>query len=86
MYNNELKTYKYVCPACINTVDACICEEYPRCLIQIDKNMVPIIKELNYKWYRTNSSCEGHIGKNDQIHISFSKKYKLKKHYLKISR
>ena len=79
MYYNELKVYKYVCPYCINEVDKCICEEYPESLIQIDKNMVPIIRELNRKWYRTCSSCEGHIGKIDKMYILFSRKHKFQK-------
>ena len=78
MYNSDLKTYKYVCPVCINTVDKCVCQEYPECLVQIDKNMVPIIKELNRKWYRTSGCCEGHIGKHNKMYIFFSGKHKFK--------
>ena len=79
MYNNDLRAYKYVCPFCINTVDRCTCENLPELLLQIDKNMLPIIKELNKKWYRTSGCCEGHIGNNDKIYIFFKGKHKFKK-------
>lgn len=64
---------------CINTVENCTCEEYPEFLVQIDKNMLPIIKELNTKWYRTSDCCEGHIGINNKMYILFKGKHKFKK-------
>ena len=78
VYNNDLKTYSYVCPRCFNLLNKCECDQYPEMLIQIDKHMVPIIKKLNDIHYKTEGCCEGHIGKFDKIYIFFVKKYKFK--------
>ena len=79
MYGNKLKDYRYVCPLCFNTVEQCECPQYPETLIQLDKRMVPIIRELNRKLYRTTWSCEGHVGHFEKIMIMFQKDYKFKK-------
>ena len=81
MYGNELKAYSYVCSRCFNPLNKCECEDYPETLIQIDKRMVPIIKNLNKLYYSTEGCCEGHIGRFDKIYIFFTKKYKFKVPY-----
>ena len=55
-----LSEYSYICPRCFNEVHLCTCKSYPYTLIQIDRLMVPIIKELNLKGYRTTYCCAGH--------------------------
>ena len=55
-----LSEYSYICPNCFNEVETCTCRHYPYNLVQIDKLMVPIIKELNCKGYLTMYSCAGH--------------------------
>ena len=56
---------------------------YPDALIQIDKNIYPIVRELNRKGYITEACCEGHISEkreysNNKIYISFKKTQKFK--------
>ncbi len=75
-----LSEYSYVCPHCFNEVENCTCRSYPYTLIQIDKLMVPIIKELNYKGYMTMYCCAGHPdyqtkGDNPFIDIMFKEDY-----------
>ena len=81
MFVNEknLKVYSYVCPLCFDTIEKCTCDVYPWYLIQIDKMMLPIIKELNKKCFYTEMCCEGHIGSNEFIYVQFKRKYKIKK-------
>lgn len=81
MYGNDLKAYTYVCSHCFNPLEKCECDQYPETLIQIDKRMVPVIKELNRKYFRTEGCCEGHVGKFDKMYIFFVKKYKFKVPY-----
>ena len=75
----NVKEYVYVCPCCFNKPESCTCSMLPFSLIQLEKNMWPIIKTLNEKGYRTEECCEGHVGLSDKIYISFWKKYKTKK-------
>ena len=76
----KLKSYVYVCPCCFNKVEHCTCMHLPWNLIQIDKNILPIIKVLNEKYYFTDSCCEGHIEENQQpfIYITFKKTHRIK--------
>ncbi len=78
MNKDELKNYLYVCPRCFNVVEKCTCFAYPHNLIQIDKNILPIIKLLNQKMYITDMCCEGHVGGCERMHIIFKKEYKFK--------
>ena len=78
MKKDSLKKYLYVCPHCFNEVESCTCFLYPDSLIQIDKNILPIIKILNHKWYLTDVCCEGHIGGCERMHIIFKKDYRFK--------
>lgn len=78
MCEKNLKNYVYVCPRCFNRVEQCTCEYYPESLAQLDRNIWPIVKVLNEKWYFTDSCCEGHIGSNEMMYIIFKKSYKFK--------
>lgn len=78
MHEKILNHFVYVCPRCFNKVKECTCLMYPLTLIQIDKNMLPIIKELNRKYITTEACCEGHLGHNEQMYIQFKKNYKFK--------
>ena len=75
-----LSEFSYICPSCFNEIKACTCRSYPYNLIQIDKLMVPVIKELNCKGYITMYCCAGHPGfksnQDDQfIYIMFKEDY-----------
>lgn len=76
-----LSEYAYLCHKCLNEIKACTCQSYPMYAIQIDRLLVPVIKELNSKGYLTSSCCAGHPGymKNtttDQfIYVSFRERY-----------
>ena len=78
MHEKNLRNYVYVCPYCFNKLEDCTCSRFPESLIQIDRNIWPIIKVLNNKWYFTEHCCEGHIGANESMFISFRKNYKTK--------
>ncbi len=78
MNEKDPKLYLYVCPNCFNVLKECTCDMYPWTLIQIDKKIHPIIKELNRKCFYTEMCCEGHIGTNEFIYIEFKGKYKIK--------
>ncbi len=73
------KEYTYVCPYCMYDLDGCQCSSYPYQLIQIDTKILPVIRMLNKKGYRTVSCCAGHmIKKADSSHciyIGFAEKY-----------
>lgn len=58
--NSMDKHLDYVCPHCWHSVDECTCEYQPWKLIQIDRNMQPIIRILNEKGYVTEFCCESH--------------------------
>lgn len=72
MERNKNVYLNYVCPHCWNTVDECICEQYPPYeLVLIDRNIQEHIRILNCKGYHTVYCCEGHsIGNN--TYISFA--------------
>ena len=75
---NECKhEFEYVCPHCFNNIDNCTCKTYPYYLIQIDRLILPAIKELNYKGYITSACCAGHVedGKSINIYIAFENEY-----------
>ena len=78
MHEKNIKNYIYVCPICLGKLEECKCFAFPLTLIQIDKNMLPIIRELNRKFFRTEACCEGHIGSNEFMYIEFVKNYKFK--------
>lgn len=79
MNEKNIRLYSYVCPNCLNVIGECTCDAYPWTLIQIDKKILPIIRELNRKCYFTDMCCEGHIGSNEFMYIEFKRKYKFKK-------
>ena len=76
---SHLDDIAYVCPNCLREVTDCRCELYPWYLVQIDKLLVPIIRELNSKGYKTKGCCAGHPQeesfKVSGIYISFDKDY-----------
>ena len=65
MYDNNLNVYSYVCSHCFHPLYKSECDQYPENLIQIDKQMVPGIRELNKRFYKTEGCCEGYVGKFD---------------------
>ena len=75
MRTKNLRDFVYVCPHCINPLRDCVCDAYPMKLIQLDRNIWPIVKVLNEKWYVTDSCCEGHIDSNHKIYIGFARRY-----------
>ena len=75
-----LSEYVYLCPGCLNEVNECTCPGYPYYLIQIDRLMAPVIRELNKKGYQTTSCCAGHpeykeICGRQLVYISFRQPY-----------
>jgi len=76
---HHLADLAYVCPRCLRTVDDCRCPVYPGYLVQIDKLMVPIIRELNEKGYKTTGCCAGHPAEDNfvvsGVYIAFAKNY-----------
>ena len=66
--------YTYICPNCLRELNDCRCGEYPEQLVKIDTILLPIIRELNNKLYRTAFSCAGHQP-GDQMYISFQHWY-----------
>lgn len=75
----HLSDIVYVCPSCIRPVEECRCALYPYYLVQIDKLMVPIIRELNEKGYKTTGCCAGHPEQEEfvasGIYIAFAEEY-----------
>lgn len=73
---HRLADFDYVCPSCLRTVDDCRCEMYPYYLVQIDKLILPIIRELNEKGYKTTGCCAGHPSEGYlNIYICFAEDY-----------
>lgn len=76
---HHLADIAYVCPSCIRPVEDCRCALYPYYLVQIDKLMVPIIRELNEKGYKTSGCCAGHPEQAEfaasGIYIAFADEY-----------
>lgn len=76
---HHLADIAYVCPHCIRLVEDCRCACYPYYLVQIDKLMVPIIRELNSKGYKTTGCCAGHPGDDEflvsGVYIAFADNY-----------
>lgn len=56
----HLKDISYVCPNCLREVDDCRCAQYSYYLVQIDTLILPIIRLLNEKGYKTTGCCAGH--------------------------
>ena len=73
----RLNDFSYVCPRCLRELDDCRCKSYPYNLIQIDKLILPIIRELNSKGYITKWSCAGHPNRDKlfSIYIVFKENY-----------
>lgn len=77
---SHFKDLSYVCPRCLHEVTDCRCATYPYYLVQIDKLMVPIIRELNSKGYKTTACCAGHPDNKEEfkgsgIYIAFAENY-----------
>lgn len=66
--------YTYICPTCLHELDDCRCGEYPEQLVRIDTILLPTIRELNSKLYRTAFSCAGHQP-GVEMYISFQHWY-----------
>lgn len=78
--HRRLKDFAYVCPNCIREVEYCKCESYPYYLIQIDRLILPVIRELNENGYKTTGCCAGHLDMEDEfkstgVYICFDKDY-----------
>ena len=76
---SQFKDFAYVCPFCICEVEECECTHYPYYLMQIDRKILPIIRELNIKGYKTTGCCAGHPDQEElystNIYICFDKNY-----------
>lgn len=76
---HPLSDYAYICPSCLHEIEDCKCPFYPMYLVQIDRAILPIIRTLNWKGYRTQQSCGGHPdrapGEQGSIVVSFDDKY-----------
>lgn len=74
-----LKDLAYVCPFCVREIEDCRCEMYPYFLMQIDRMILPIVRILNEKGYKTTGCCAGHPDQEEflstGIYISFDKDY-----------
>lgn len=70
-----LEEIAYVCPYCLEELCGCVCISYPYYLIQIDREMLPIIRTLNQKGYVTTSCCAGHVRDKGNIHVQFAEPY-----------
>lgn len=66
--------YTYICPFCLHELEDCRCEHYPWTVVQIDTILLPVIRELNEKGYRTAHSCSGHKS-GDELMIAFQHEY-----------
>lgn len=76
---SRLADFVYVCPNCIREIEDCRCKYYPYYLMQIDRLILPVIRELNMKGYKTTGCCAGHIQddefKTTGIYICFDQDY-----------
>lgn len=75
----RLEEFTYVCPFCIRELEDCRCRHYPYYLMQIDRKILPVIRELNSKGYKTTGCCAGHPNqeefKSAGIYICFDRDY-----------
>ena len=69
--------FTYICPHCFRELDDCRCLVYPYNLVQIDKLLVPIIRNLNQKGYITTSCCSGHLEESHclAIYVAFKEEH-----------
>lgn len=75
---HRIQDFTYVCPYCVREVHDCRCEHYPYFLIQVDTLMVPIVRELNSKGYKTTGCCAGHPedgAGHTNIYVAFDQEY-----------
>lgn len=74
---SRLHEFVYICPNCLQDLEHCRCEHYPNYLVQIDKLMLPVIRELNINGYVTTNCCAGHpaTDKRMDIYIAFDREY-----------
>lgn len=71
----RIEEVAYVCPYCLEELCGCTCSSYPYYLIQIDREMLLIIRTLNQKGYATSSCCAGHAWSKSNIHVQFAEPY-----------
>ena len=73
-----LHEFAYVCPRCMYELEHCRCKNYPDYLIQIDKQILPIVRELNINGYVTTYCCAGHPSADRpmDIYIAFDREYR----------
>ena len=72
--------FKYACPHCWQEMTSCKCRSYPYFLIQIDVNLLPIVKTLYFKGYFTTGSFEGHCETEyGELYLSFKECYNFNK-------
>lgn len=76
---SRLQEFAYICPNCLREVEDCRCDSYPYYLVQIDRLILPTIRELNKKGYKTTGCCAGHPDKDNPnfvgIYICFDQDY-----------
>lgn len=77
-YKQELSTFKYVCPKCLNTLEQCTCKREPDELERINATFHDILMEFKQKGYEILAYNESHpeYGKYDHIEIQFAQHYK----------
>lgn len=64
------KKFVYVCPQCFEERSKCICDT-TKDFIEIDKNIYPVIRNLNRAGFHTSFCCEGHNNeKQGYIHFT----------------
>jgi len=68
--------YKKVCMNCLKGADSCNC--FQPDIVEIDKEMVSIIKGLNRKGYLTLGCCGGHSGSSLYMYVQFAIDYDVK--------
>lgn len=73
---DHLRDVSFVCPRCYHPVETCTCRHYPYYLVQVDTALVPVLRVLNTKGYRTTSCCAGHLdGRCVDVHVGFDRRY-----------
>lgn len=70
----DLDKYVYVCPHCFAERRQCVCDDNKSC-VEIDRNIYPVIRNLNRAGYRTSFCCEGHSKDHPYGNIRFAHFY-----------
>ncbi len=70
----DLDKYVYVCPHCFAERSQCVCDDSKNA-IEIDRNIYPVIRNLNRAGFRTSFCCEGHRKEDPSGNIKFAHFY-----------